>query len=175
MATFVNNALQVNIDYVLTMADEAMVQTLGHWVFANRPLPAQESSPSPLSRLHLHQSNHEASGCAEESQSELFLKKRLVEEQQAPVQNMEQSAPDDQADNNEDTSAFAIDDLLDSMNRAQTLMESCIVRDMNSNHQRMSDELNTLSSQMAEVINCLKELGDVKKGKTTRKEDFFDR
>ncbi|KZV57764.1 hypothetical protein F511_13309 [Dorcoceras hygrometricum] len=146
-----------------------------------------------------------------------------VVKQQAPVQNKEKQAPEDQTTNNEETSTFAIvnytqdraedttnalefsdvahiaaqtaadslsrsnssficedlikdstpqfkkvfyrnlDDLLDSMNLAQTSMESFIVQDMNANHQRLSDEVNTLCSQMAEVVDCLKELSDSKK------------
>ncbi|KZV17263.1 hypothetical protein F511_19284 [Dorcoceras hygrometricum] len=62
-----------------------------------------------------------------------------------------------------------LDDLLVSMNRAQTSMESRIGRDMHENHQRLSNEVTILSSQVAEVVPCLKEMGDAKKGEISQK------
>ncbi|KZV56765.1 hypothetical protein F511_39613 [Dorcoceras hygrometricum] len=63
----------------------------------------------------------------------------------------------------------------ESLKQAQTLMESCIVPDMNANHQKLSDELNTLSSQMAEVVDYLKEIGSSKKREAVRKENCSER
>ncbi|KZV25459.1 hypothetical protein F511_16563 [Dorcoceras hygrometricum] len=54
-----------------------------------------------------------------------------------------------------------LDDLLDTLIKAQTSMELRLVRDMNAN--------TTLSSQMVEFIDCLKELGAAKKRESSKK------
>ncbi|KZV20558.1 splicing factor 3B subunit 1-like [Dorcoceras hygrometricum] len=82
------------------------------------------------------------------------------EEQQAQELNNEQLDPENQVENNEETSDFAIVRYRPKLKMLQVLQS----------FQKLSDEVTNLSSQMAEVVDCLKELHAMKKGESSKKE-----
>ncbi|KZV50476.1 hypothetical protein F511_31998 [Dorcoceras hygrometricum] len=110
--------------------------------------PAQESSAAQ-DDTPVKTTDREESSCTEESDTESYVKYDFQQFKKVFHRKM--------------------DDLLATLSQAQTLMESRILWDMNANHQKLSDEVSTLSSQMAELVDCLKKLGAAKRGENIKK------
>ncbi|KZV34466.1 PHD finger protein [Dorcoceras hygrometricum] len=87
---------------------------------------------SALTQIPVTTAEHEASNCNKKSDIESYVKHDFQQFNKVFYHKL--------------------DDLLASVTQAQNSTE--LQRDMNTNHHKLSDEVTTLSSQMAEFIDC---------------------
>ncbi|KZV24127.1 LOB domain-containing protein 6-like [Dorcoceras hygrometricum] len=62
-----------------------------------------------------------------------------------------------------------MDEVVTSVNTSQSALGANLVRKFDENHQQFANEITSVRLQLAELVDCLKELSDAKKGESSKK------